>query len=45
MICPRTAAFLVIDMQHGFVDSSSALCVAGAAATVPTCSRALDNAR
>lgn len=45
MIDPRTAALVVIDMQHGFVDSSSALCVAGAAATVPACSRALDRAR
>lgn len=45
MIRPHTAAFLVIDMQHGFVDPSSSLCVAGAAATVPACSRALDKAR
>ncbi len=45
MIDPRTAALIVIDMQHGFIDSSSALCVADAAATVPACSRALDRAR
>ena len=45
MIDPRTAALLLIDMQHGFIDPSSALCVAGAAATVPACSRALDRAR
>ncbi|OUO92483.1 isochorismatase [Gordonibacter sp. An230] len=45
MIRPNAAAFLIIDMQHGFVDPSSALCVAGAAATVPACSRALDKAR
>lgn len=45
MIDPRTAALLVIDMQNGFVDPSSALCVKGAAATVPACSRALDRAR
>lgn len=45
MIDPRNAALLVIDMQHGFVDPSSALCVQGAAATVPTCARALDQAR
>lgn len=45
MIDPHNAALLVIDMQNGFVDSSSALCVEGAAATVPACSRALDHAR
>ena len=45
MIDPHNAALLVIDMQNGFVDSSSALCVAGAAATVPACSRALEHAR
>lgn len=45
MIDPRTAALLIIDMQHGFIDSSSALCVEGAAATVPACARALDRAR
>lgn len=45
MIDPRNAAFIIIDMQHGFVDPSSALCVAGAAATVHTCARALDQAR
>lgn len=45
MIDPRNAAFIIIDMQHGFVDPSSALCVAGAAATVPACARALDQAR
>ena len=37
MIDPRKAALIIIDMQHGFLDSSSALCVAGAAATVPAC--------
>ena len=45
MIDPRTAALLIIDMQHGFIDASSSLCVAGAAATVPACARALDAAR
>lgn len=45
MIDPRNAALLLIDMQHGFVDPSSALCVEGAAATVPACARALDRAR
>lgn len=41
----RTAALLLIDMQHGFIDAASPLCVAGAAATVPACARALDRAR
>lgn len=45
MIDPRKAALLVIDMQNGFIDPNSALCVAGAAATVPTCARALNRAR
>ena len=45
MIDPRKAALIIIDMQHGFIDSSSALCVAGAAATVPACTRALNRAR
>lgn len=45
MIDPRKAALLIIDMQYGFVDSSSALCVAGAATTVPACARALNRAR
>ena len=45
MINPKTAALIVIDMQHGFVDPGSALCVAGAVATVPACARALGRAR
>ena len=45
MINPETAALIVIDMQRGFVDPDSALCVAGAAATVPACARALERAR
>lgn len=45
MIDPRKAALIIIDMQHGFLDADSALCVAGAAATVPTCARALSHAR
>ena len=35
MIDPRKAALIVIDMQNGFIDPASALCVEGAAATVP----------
>lgn len=45
MIDPRTAALLVIDMQNGFIDPASTLCVAGAAATVPACAAACDRAR
>lgn len=45
MIEPRKAALIVIDMQNGFVDPASALCIEGALATVPACSRALDRAR
>ena len=42
---PARAAFLLIDMQNGFIDGASPLCIAGAAATVPTCARALEAAR
>lgn len=45
MIDHKHAALIMIDMQNGFIDSSSSLCVAGAAATVPTCERALTHAR
>ena len=45
MIDPRKAALIVIDMQNGFIDPNSALCVEGAAATVPACSRVLEAAR
>lgn len=45
MIEPARAAFLLIDMQNGFIDAASPLCIAGAAATVPACARALAAAR
>ena len=45
MIEPARATFLLIDMQNGFIDGPSPLCIAGAAATVPTCARALEAAR
>ena len=45
MISPKSAAFLIIDMHNGFIDADSALCVAGAEATLPACSRSLDHAR
>ena len=41
MIEPARAAFLLIDMQNGFIDAASPLCIAGAAATVPACAHAL----
>lgn len=45
MIDPHSAAFVIIDMQNGFIDPASSLCVAGAAKTIPACARALDAAR
>lgn len=42
---PARAAFLLIDMQNGFIDGASPLCIAGAAATVPACAHALGAAR
>lgn len=45
MIEPARAAFLLIDMQMGFISPNSPLCIAGAAATVPACARALNAAR
>lgn len=45
MIDPKQAALFIIDMQHGFIDDHSSLCVAGAASTLPACGKALDRAR
>ena len=45
MIDPARAALILIDMQEGFIDAASPLCIAGAAATVPACARALKAAR
>lgn len=45
MIDPARAALVLIDMQKGFIDADSPLCIAGAATTVPTCARALAAAR
>lgn len=39
------AAVVMIDMQGGFVDASSSLCVAGAEASIPACTRVLEVAR
>lgn len=45
MIDPKNAALIIIDMQNGFIESDSSLCIAGAKATIPACSQALDRAR
>lgn len=45
MIEPARAAFLLIDMQNGFIDTTSPLCIADAAATVPACAHTLAAAR
>lgn len=34
-------ALIMIDMQRGFIDPASPLCIAGAAATVPACAEAI----
>lgn len=45
MINPANTALLMIDMQKGFIDPSSSLCIAGAQASIKACSRALRTAR
>ena len=45
MTDPARAALVLIDMQRGFIDAESPLCIAGAATTVPACARALEAAR
>ncbi len=45
MISPKQAALLIIDMQYGFVEPSSPLCIKGAADTVETCAAVLAKAR
>lgn len=45
MIDPRSAALIIIDMQNGFIDRNSSLCIAGAEATVSACAKALEHAR
>lgn len=39
------AALIVIDMQRGFLDAESPLCIKNAAATVPACAAAIKAAR
>lgn len=41
----RMCALIMIDMQMGFIDSASPLCIAGAAATIDTCADVLAVAR
>lgn len=39
------SAFILIDMENGFITPDSAHCIAGAAATVPACADAIETAR
>lgn len=39
------SAFIIIDMENGFIDPASPLCIAGAAATVPVLASAAEAAR
>ena len=41
----KRAALLVIDLERGFIDESSPLCIRGAAATLPACGQAIAYAR
>lgn len=45
MIEPSKAAVVMIDMQNGFIDERSPLCIAGARASIPACARVLETAR
>ena len=38
------SAFIIIDMENGFIDPASPLCIAGAAATVPALASAIEAA-
>ena len=40
-----SSAFIIIDMENGFIDPDSPLCIAGAAATVPALASAAEAAR
>ena len=42
---PTRSAFIIIDMENGFISPESVHCIAGARATVPACGRALEAAR
>lgn len=45
MLDLQNAAVIMIDMQGGFIDADSSLCVAGAEASIPACARVLEAAR
>lgn len=45
MINPSSTALIMIDMQNGFINEASPLCVAGAKKSIPACRRALEYAR
>ncbi len=42
---PTKSAFLLIDMEYGFLSPESVHCIKGAAATVPLCAKAIQIAR
>ncbi len=44
-IDPAATALLIIDMEKAFVEPGAALCIRGAKATVPHCTRAAESAR
>ena len=39
------SAFIIIDMENGFIDQASPLCIAGAAVTIPALASAIEAAR
>lgn len=45
MINPSSTALVMIDMQNGFIDEASPLCIAGAKKSIPACRRVLEYAR
>ena len=42
---PTKSAFILIDMEQGFIDPASVHCIKGAAATVPACEKAIQISR
>lgn len=45
MIDPSSTALVMIDMQNGFINEASPLCIAGAKKSIPACRRVLEYAR
>ncbi|MFR4802934.1 MAG: isochorismatase family protein [Eggerthellaceae bacterium] len=45
MIDPSSTALIMIDMQNGFINEASPLCIAGAKKSIPACRRVLEYAR